>query len=269
MAMPIDLVLVRHGESEANIVQKAFKTNPAAVAPEGFFDRHDSRMRLSERGRTQAQITGKYLGSEFSTGFDTYYVSPLVRTVETAARLELNGMWTLDDRWRERDWGEYGFMNDQQRAKQVPHSVRIFEQAKWYWCPPGGESLATGVRLRFEDILDTLHREQANKRVIAVAHGEMISVARFVLERLTPEEWMEQDEDPRRKIENTMILHYTRRNPESGEVDDKINWMRALCPWDMTKSWDNGNWIRIVRKKYTDADLAGLVEKHPPLLGNT
>ena len=32
MAMPEDLVLVRHGQSESNIVQKRFKNDPDAVA---------------------------------------------------------------------------------------------------------------------------------------------------------------------------------------------------------------------------------------------
>ena len=51
MGMPIDLVLVRHGQSEANIIQAIRRDDPAASAPAGFFDRLDSRMRLSDLGR--------------------------------------------------------------------------------------------------------------------------------------------------------------------------------------------------------------------------
>ena len=108
MAMPEDLVLVRHGESEANIIQKQRKNSPDATAPDGFYDRHDSRMRLSVFGVAQAKVTGDWLRKEFPDGFDRYYVSSLARTVETAGMLAINGHWDIDDRWRERDWGEYG-----------------------------------------------------------------------------------------------------------------------------------------------------------------
>lgn len=61
MAMPNELVLVRHGNSEANIIQTHQKEDPDAVAPEGFFDRHDSLMRLSPLGRAQAEVAGEWL----------------------------------------------------------------------------------------------------------------------------------------------------------------------------------------------------------------
>ena len=54
------MVLVRHGQSEANIAQQVFKTQADAVAPEGFSDRHDSHMRLSALGREQEQAAGAW-----------------------------------------------------------------------------------------------------------------------------------------------------------------------------------------------------------------
>src|SRR5690348_5957737 len=115
MAMPEHLVLVRHGQSEANIVQKMFKQDPAATAPVGFFDRHDSQMRLSHTGRAQARAAGTWLRDNDLARFDRYYVSPHVRTAETAATLSLAGDWRLDVRWRERDWGEFGVLNEAER----------------------------------------------------------------------------------------------------------------------------------------------------------
>src|SRR3954471_11119648 len=196
MVMPEHLVLVRHGQSEANIVQKLLKSDVAATAPAGFFDRHDSPGRLSPAGRDHARAAGDWLRAAGLATFDRYYVSPHVRTMETAAGLGLGGPWSLDVRWRERDWGEFGVLNGAERAERFALSQRLKEQNAWYWCPPGGESLATGVHGRFRDILDTLHREAAGRRVIAVTHGEMIDVARFVLERLSPEEWLRQEADP-------------------------------------------------------------------------
>jgi broad specificity phosphatase PhoE len=266
MAMPEHLVLVRHGQSEANIVQKRLKQDPTATAPAGFFDRHDSRMRLSMTGREQARSAGDWLRRHGLAMFDRYYVSPHIRTAETAANLRLEGQWSLDVRWRERDWGEYGVLNEVERGRQFALSQKLKEQNKWYWCPPGGESLATGVHGRFRDILDTLHRETAGQRVIAVTHGEMIDVARFVLERLTPEEWLAQDADPAYRVSNCQILHYTRRDPDGGRVADRIRWVRSVCPWDEAASWHGGSWTEIHRRLYTDTQLAAMVERHPLLL---
>jgi broad specificity phosphatase PhoE len=266
MAMPEHLVMVRHGQSEANIVQKRFKQDRAAIAPAGFFDRHDSRTRLSLTGREQARAAGDWLRCNGLGMFDRYYVSPHTRTAETAALLALHGQWALDTRWRERDWGEFGVLNETERADRFALSQKLKEQNKWYWCPPGGESLGTGVHGRFRGILDTLHREAAGQRVLAVTHGEMIDVARFVLERLTPEQWLLQDDDPAYKIRNCQVVHYTRRDPVGGGLDSKIRWMRSICPWDSAESWRGGEWIEIHRRLYTDAELTAMVETYPQLL---
>jgi broad specificity phosphatase PhoE len=266
MAMPNNLVLVRHGQSEANIIQKLFKENPGAAAPEGFFDRHDSFMKLSPQGREQAFEAGRWILQNFPEGFDRYYVSPHLRTRETAGRLAVNGNWNVDDRWRERDWGEYGILNDEEREAQFTLSAKLKKQNGWYWGPPGGESLATGVRLRFEDILETLHRETADSNVIAVTHGEMIEVARFVLERMTPEQWLAQEKDPAYKISNCQILHYTRTNPETGIQEKSLRWRRSISPWDSERSWNNGAWAEVGRTVYSDAELLAQAASYPDLL---
>jgi broad specificity phosphatase PhoE len=264
--MPEHLVLVRHGQSEANIVQRRFKLDAAARAPDGFFDRHDSRMRLSPAGRDQARAAGAWLRRAGLDRFDRWYTSPHVRTMETAANLGIDGHWSLDVRWRERDWGEFGVLNAAERVERFDLSQRLKDQNPWYWCPPGGESLATGVHGRFRDILDTLHREAAGQRVLAVTHGEMIDVARFVLERLSPEEWLRQNSDPAYAVRNCQILHYTRRDPAGGGLDDRIRWMRSVCPWDAAGSWRGGAWTEIHRRRYRDEELLALVETYPPLL---
>jgi len=266
MAMPHDLVLVRHGQSEANIVQKRFKRDPDASPPAGFFDRHDSEMRLSPVGRAQARAAGEWLRGHGLATFDRYYVSPHVRTAETAALLALGGDWSIDVRWRERDWGEFGVLNGAERAERFALSKKLKDQNKWYWCPSGGESLATGVYGRFRDILNTLHREAAGQRVLAVTHAEMIDVARFVLERLTPQQWLVQDADPAYEIRNCQVLHYTRRDPATGRAEARIRWMRSVCPWDASCSWRGGDWIEIPRRRYGDAELMEMVDRYPPLL---
>ncbi len=266
MAMPDHLVLIRHGQSEANIIQGERKRDPEARAPEGFFDRHDSRMRLSPLGIEQAEATGAWLRQEFPNGFDRHYTSSLIRTVETAGRLAIQGEWYVDDRWRERDWGEYGILSDSEQEDHYELSKKLKTQSKWYWCPPGGESLATGVRLRFEDILETLHRELSGRAGVAVTHGETMEVARFVLERLLPEEWERQEQDEDYKLANCQVLHYSRVNPDTGALGCRLEWRRSICAWDPSKSWNNGEWAYIQHRRYSDEKLLEIAAEHPQLL---
>jgi broad specificity phosphatase PhoE len=266
MTMPRDLLLVRHGQSEPNIIQKLRKEEPDTIAPEGFFDRHDSRMRLSSEGVRQAQATGLWIRQNFPEDFNKYSVSSLARTIETAGEMAIGGCWDIDDRWRERDWGEYGISSDDEQKQKYEISRKLKNQSKWYWCPPGGESLATGVRLRFEDILESMHRELPDTRQIVVTHGETMEVARFVLERLLPEEWQRQEQDEAFKLANCQILHFSRADPVTGELSRRIEWRRSICAWDESRSWNNGEWVHIEHRKYNDQELLGLVEAYPRLL---
>lgn len=254
--MPNDVVFVRHGESEHNVVNNAAKNGDDSLRDDAFRSRHDSDMRLTPYGEEQARITGQWIQEHIGLDFDRHYVSPHRRTRETAANLGLNALWLVSDLVRERDWGEYSNLTREEREAHFPLSGQHKDLNPWYWAPPGGESLASGVRLRLERTLDTLHRELEKKRVITVTHGEYMWVARFVLERMDVTKWLEADEDKSQKIQNTMVLHYTRRDPEKPNlIADKLMWVRAVCPWDESLSINSGEWWEIERNTYSDEEL--------------
>lgn len=265
MELTSDLIMVRHGRSEPNEIQAMIKQDPGHEPPEGFYDRHDSEMRLSEEGILQANEAGASLDERYPKGFDHYITSPLVRTMETAVQLRLNGAWKINDLWRERDWGEYGILNEVQREEMYEMSKRLKDQNKWYWCPPGGESLATGLRLRFERALRTFEG-MVDKKILVVTHGEVIDVAGFVLERLTPIEWLERNEDRAYRIGNGQEVHYTPRDPDTGKVAHDVLWRRSINAFNPEYDWDNGDWVEIRHKKYSDQELAAWVALFPPLL---
>lgn len=270
MGMPSDLVLVRHGQSEANVIQKQVKTTSGLELPEGFLDRHDSDMLLTPLGIEQAQVAGEWLQQEFPEGFDHYYVSSLARTIQTAGYLALGAQWKIDPRLRERDWGEFAALTREEQVEEYARSLRLKEQNKYYWCPPGGESMGTGVQLRWDRIVNTMHREMDNQRYIGVSHGETISVARINIERLLIPEWLAEKDDPNRKMHNTQILHWTRNDPETGKDSGRLQWRRAVCPWDESKSWDKGEWQWFdIDRRFSDEQLLGMVALHEPLLGRT
>lgn len=268
MAMPENLVFVRHGESEANVVNHAAKAGNQSLRTAEFKMRHDSDMRLTPRGEDQSGITGAWINENIGP-FDRYYVSPHRRAKETAMNLGLGAVkgWMENDLVRERDWGEYSNLTDDEREAHFPLTQQNKDLNPWYWTPPGGESLGTGTRLRFERHLDTLHREMPGKNVITVTHGEYMWVARFVLERMNVSDWLALDGDASQRIQNTMVLQYTRRDPENPRLRaDKLMWARAVCPWDADKSINGGDWWEIERKTYSEEELRQQVEQMPRLL---
>lgn len=265
----MNFTLIRHGLSEANRIQKFLKTNDtdglrAAVDIQEVLSRHDSTARLSAEGVEQAKATGDWLRENIGT-FDRYYVSPHARTRETAGHLKLGGEWIVDDRFRERDWGEVANTNEDFSDPMSAISRKLKEMNEWYWNPAGGESLAAGVRARVESAMASLYRRgERNSNVLAVTHGEFICVARFVIERMSPDLFNIIDADPAYKVVNTMVIEYTRRNPDRPtEIRDEYHWRRATCPWDASKSWSGGEWVEFETKKHTDDELLNFAESHP------
>lgn len=269
MTLPMNFTLVRHGLSEANRIQKFLKTQDVdglrnAVDIVEVLARHDSTARLSLRGVEQAEITGDWMRANMDP-FDRFYVSPHIRTRETAAHLKLEGQWIVDDRFRERDWGEVANPNEDLTSSMTPLSKRLKHMNEWYWKPQGGESLAEGVRARMESVMETLYRRgDRHHNVVVVSHGEFIRVAQFVIERMSPDHFNFTDTDPDYKVENTMVIEYTRQNPtRPADIRDEYKWRRATCPWDASKSGFGGEWVEFHTKKHSDTDLLDFAESHP------
>lgn len=266
MTLPETFTLVRHGYSEANAVQDQVKQRVLTTLPEGLFQRHDANMRLAARGVEQAKIAGEWLHAN-GPAFDRFYVSPHTRTRETAYHLHLDGQWRVEDRIRERDWGEIHYANPDLTDPLSESSRHNRELSQWYWKPMAGESLATGVRLRVESIMNSLYRKENTVHTIAVTHGEFMRATQFVIERMTPDYWEVMDKDPAYKMQNTMIVQYSRRNPNdsTAELATNYRWRRAICPWDENLSWDRGEWVELKHRKYSDDDLLASVEGYEPL----
>lgn len=273
MAMPRDLVFVRHGQSEANIVQKAQKAGHPLEIAQSIYDRPDWRQRLSPLGVEQARAAGRWL--EKSLGgvaiFDARYVSSFLRARETAAYL--GGMaatgWTIDDRLIERSRGTYGIVSDEERLNRFDLTQKLHKTSPWHVRFDGGESMGD-VYGRFRDFQGTLHREEDNRRVLVVAHGDFINAARYGIERMLPEQWEALDADPTQTIRNCAVLQYSRTNPiDETDVRDKLHWRKMVYPTALDESPDAGNWVELAdRRRFTGAELIGQIEIAPPLLGD-
>lgn len=259
MPYPSNIVLVRHGLSEANIVRKGLVT-----PPEGFLRAADAKRRLTAQGIQEAEITGQWLRNQKYT-FSRHYVSPFFRTMETAINLNLSDNWIIDDLWRERDWGEYGLYSDEEQERRFEDSTTLRESFSWYWNPVGGESLATDVRSRVNSLLTHLSRREDESPVIAVSHEETIGAFQFVVERLTSHQWIEREKDPYYKLHNASIVEYTRINPEkSSDVREFYRWGRVVNPNHPELSQNNGEWYYIPRKHYSMKEMTEIINTSKP-----
>jgi broad specificity phosphatase PhoE len=275
MAMPNDIVFVRHGLSEANVVHKIDKAGEGHHEKETIVnDRPDWQQRLSNKGIWQAQNAKKWIDEHLGGvgSFDACYVSPFLRTRETAAYIGgvETGEWTIDDRVVERSWGVYGTVPRAEQRSQFPLTVKLHNATPWYVRFDGGESMPD-VYGRFRDFQGTLHREQSGRRVIVVSHGDFINVARYGVERMRPETWEATDRDSRYTIRNCSVIHYTRVNPEDpDDIRDKITWRRMIYPDALEESPDGGAWVELPsRQRFTGGELLEQAGIAPPLLEET
>lgn len=254
--MPLNFILIRHGESEANVINELLKSNTLKSVPDWYKLKPDWQIRLSEDGINQAKSAGEYLKT-LDLDFKRSYCSPFLRTIETAAIVSQNTNQKLsfvcDDRFRERSWGTFKALDLDEARKVYSRSTINKSIDPFYWAPEGGESVSDAA-LRFRNILDTFHRELNGENVLAVTHGEFMWSVRFILERMLPSQWIELDLDKSNKIQNCMIFHYSRINPETKEISSSIQWLKAICPWDRSKDLFGGKWIRFDSKKELSAD---------------
>lgn len=179
--MPIDLVLVRHGQSEANIMiamKKAGDMSGQRKMDETV--RHDSMMRLTDLGRDQARYVGEWLRTNIGV-FDKFYVSEYVRTKETAAEMSLpDALWMHDMMIRERDQGVLDGQGDVKMGLSEEEARRN-QKSPMYWSPVGGESM-TDMCQRVRIFLSRLQLQAAGLRCVVVCHYRTIHAFRLLLE---------------------------------------------------------------------------------------
>jgi broad specificity phosphatase PhoE len=265
MAMPEDLVLVRHGHSEGNLAVDKSKQGDDSLYTQEFREIPGHRWRLTPEGVEQAKTAGKWIVENFPDGFFRYYVSSYVRTKETAANLGLpDAEWRIDPRLRERDWGDINAVPRSEFEELYSQNAKMKKIDSLYWRPPGGESIAD-VRLRIRNIFDTIHRECADRQVLIVTHGETMWATRAQLEYMQDEEWVEADKDPKQKLLNAHVIHYSRKDPSTGVIAKNMNWVRRICPYAL--GTDTG-WLPINRRIFTNNELLEQVESVGPAITN-
>lgn len=83
-----------------------------------------------------------------------------------------------------------------------------------------------------------------------VFHVGVIKSFRALIERVRSTEYRSHD-----KIHNCQIVWYTRRDPKTGYISSKYNWVKSLCPWDLHLSRYTNEWKEIRRHVYSNVEL--------------
>jgi 2,3-bisphosphoglycerate-dependent phosphoglycerate mutase len=175
------LVLVRHGESEWNLLNRFTGWKDVGLTEEGMAEAHRAGTMLKETGQR----------------FDCAFTSTLKRAHNTLdIILEELGQGKLPTvkaaALNERDYGELvGINKEEARKRWGADQVHIWQRS-YDTAPPGGESLKD-TALRVVPFYEKwiVPELQKGKSVIVVAHGNSLRSLIMELDRLTPDEVMQ------------------------------------------------------------------------------
>lgn len=192
---PIELVLVRHGESLGNLADRAARDQGAGRLD---LDARDADVQLSPDGERQATALGDYvrrLGPD--DGPTVVACSPYQRAYDTArlavAHLGSPPLLVTDERLRERDLGIFdGLTGRGITAEHPAEAERRGRVGKFYYRPPCGESWCD-VALRVRSVLADIGVQYEGERVWVFSHQAVIMSFRMVLEELGEHELLDID----------------------------------------------------------------------------
>jgi NAD+ kinase len=267
--MPRNLIFVRHGESEGNHAIRMKRDRGIDLYTPEFRKRHGSKWRLTDKGIFQAKAAGKWIKENIGTSFFRNYTSSYLRALETAFYLALaDAQWLIHPYLHERNWGLIENMPWEEADEKFKMDFDQRDMERFFWRPPRGESMDF-LRFRVDrGVFDTLHRECAEQDVVLACHGEVMFMADACIKRMNPYDCnillcSKEDID---KIHNGQVVHYSRINPRTQEMEPYLNWKRSACPWDLSLS--HNTWEKIDRPIFSNDDLLRIVEKTPRIINN-
>ena len=160
MSAPRQIIMVRHGQSEANLDQDIYNRVP------------DYRIPLTGLGREQAAAAGAEIRRRLAGGKVSIYVSPYLRAYETLEALQLGDLVDTvmeEPRLREQDWANFQNPVDIADQRELRNAYGHF-----FYRFREGES-GSDVYDRISAFLETLHRHWARPdyppNTLLVTHG--------------------------------------------------------------------------------------------------
>ena len=159
MVLPKTLVVVRHGESEGNVVSTediSFRTKP------------NHQFSLTEKGRKQAIKAGDFLKT---MEFDAYFVSTYKRTQETMSLVCPGVVPIVDSRLNEHWRGVWHTMPGSDVDRLFPMQKVIADREGRFHDRPFGGQCGQDVELGIYSFLTDLCLHYSGKNIIVAGHG--------------------------------------------------------------------------------------------------
>ena len=222
MGWPELLVMVRHAESEGNVLN---------VDERAQYDMASHRYKLTELGRKQAQITGEYLRKEYGT-FDTYYVSYYQRSKETMEIMCPETKVYEDPRLAEAQRGIWHTLTWDEIARQFPNELKRKDREGLYHYRPWGGENWPDIELRTHSFLGTLARDQEKKKVLMVVHGHWQILFQRLIEHFSIDEAVQRYKDGPSKNASVTVYKNLFGGLEYGVKRETLEMMKYVVPWE-------------------------------------
>jgi len=264
--LPVDLILVRHGQSEENLAISMNRGGDKSFFTDEFRRTHDRAFRLTDKGVAQSKAVGEWLKKNVPIPFHYFYVSDFIRAKESAFYLNLpQAKWEVKYELRERDQGY--------RDKFPPANLSGLDPYKYphdeflSYPPGGGESFATLCLRGKTGFIDDLERNcWGDEKVIGVSHGYYMRAVQSVLENLSRADFirLNESQEPADRIFNGQIHWYSRRDPDTLKVESsKMVAVRSVC---VSGTVGDYGWRRIGPNLRSGQDLQDEISRYPRLL---
>lgn len=213
-----ELLLVRHGESTANVAREEAEQATAEVIE---VEARDADVPLSDRGERQAAALGRWLGGQPADSRPTLaWCSPYRRARQTAEGIltaaDLPIRLRVDERLRDKELGVLDTLTSLGVRNRFPQEQQRREWlGKFYYRAPGGESWADIV-LRLRSFLLELDMRTDGERVLVVAHDSVVTLFRYICQEL--DEATVLDEARRHPVGNASLTRLVRTDADEWEL---------------------------------------------------
>jgi broad specificity phosphatase PhoE len=185
MGVVAELVLIRHGQSAANV---AFpRADHEGLLDSGLTGR-DTDVELTGLGVEQARAVGRWLAGLPADRLPQVVITSPYRRARETWRIAAEGLALpapgTDDRLVDRLTGQLEMLTRAAIRQRFPdEQLRLDRAGEYAYRPPGGETFGD-IADRLGSFLADLHRDHAGERVLVVAHDSVVLMMRYVIEGL-------------------------------------------------------------------------------------
>lgn len=264
---PLNLILIRHGESEGNLAKfQALHENNNELY-EKIENRKNPFYRLTKNGREQIEYTSKWLKKNIEFNIDNFYSSEYIRALETALLLDIpHANWEINTYLRERDNGMLSGLSPNFKTENYSQEVKRKEDSLFYYAAPGGESVINCMN-RVESFLNSTMDEKitkTEKSILCVCHGGIMNSFRLLIENIrgTDKDKIYKMRFGEEKINNGQILWYSRKDPFTNKINPNYKWLYTICPWNKkTTNYNLKDWTEIKPNFYNNDELKKIINQ--------